>query len=234
MNTDRRCCMDAIFSSKLYRASRRKNKIRSAISNPINMELVTQLRSYLDEDELRPDPEINPDAQSEVDVPEDSGLENTSQNSNTSSTPHGSGGFHPSSSDSDSLSDEFVEDKLDTVPDDEGNDVPPAEPSDDSTADSVDEAVDINNPHQAPEAVFGEIPDDSEILFKLTTSCEGCEGVRRVSSKGNELWVYYNDDTNLNTVMECTITSVCDMCKDCEFNRLARTDNAVVFQRSDG
>ena len=42
--------MKAIYSCKLYKASKRKDKIRAAIADPLNTELVTQLRSYLDDD----------------------------------------------------------------------------------------------------------------------------------------------------------------------------------------
>ena len=40
--------LEAIYSSKMYRSSRHKDKIKSAIDNPINSELVKQLSSYLD------------------------------------------------------------------------------------------------------------------------------------------------------------------------------------------
>lgn len=43
----------AIFSSKLYQASSRKNKIKAALENPINAELVKQLGEYID-DEYKP------------------------------------------------------------------------------------------------------------------------------------------------------------------------------------
>ena len=40
--------MYAIYSCKLYKNSTRKDKIKAAISNPLNAELVSQLKSYLD------------------------------------------------------------------------------------------------------------------------------------------------------------------------------------------
>ena len=43
--------MNAILSSKLYKISSRKDKIASAMKNPINVELVKQLDSYIDQPE---------------------------------------------------------------------------------------------------------------------------------------------------------------------------------------
>ena len=40
--------MQAIFASKLYRTSPRKDRIHAALSDPMNKELVQQLHSYLD------------------------------------------------------------------------------------------------------------------------------------------------------------------------------------------
>ena len=55
-------------------------------------------------------------------------------------------------------------------------------------------------------------------------------GVNRVQIKNDELWIYYNDDINLNNVMANVIglLSISGY-KYFEFNRLARTDNAIVF-----
>lgn len=43
-------CKAMIFSSKLYQASTRKEKIKSALENPINAELVKQLDEYIGEE----------------------------------------------------------------------------------------------------------------------------------------------------------------------------------------
>lgn len=56
------------------------------------------------------------------------------------------------------------------------------------------------------------------------------QGVMRVSIKNDEMWVYYNDDINLNNVM----SPVIELLNAANyhyliFNRLARTDNAIVF-----
>jgi hypothetical protein len=55
-------------------------------------------------------------------------------------------------------------------------------------------------------------------------------GVNRVQIKNDELWIYYNDDINLNNVM-ANVIGVLNTANYSyfEFNRLARTDNAIVF-----
>ena len=47
--------MKAIYASKLYKTSTRKNKIHAAIQNPVNAELVSQLAKYLDEEYQSPE-----------------------------------------------------------------------------------------------------------------------------------------------------------------------------------
>ena len=47
--------MQAILASKLYKCSKRKDKIHSALEDPVNLELVEQLKEYLDPEYLQPD-----------------------------------------------------------------------------------------------------------------------------------------------------------------------------------
>ena len=48
--------------------------------------------------------------------------------------------------------------------------------------------------------------------------------------KKHELWIYYNDNTNLNNVMQSVIDVVNALAlKLLSFSRLARSDNAMVF-----
>lgn len=56
-------------------------------------------------------------------------------------------------------------------------------------------------------------------------------GVNRVRTKGeNEVWVYYNDSVNLNDVMVPVIEQMNRPGYTyLEFNRLARSENAIVF-----
>lgn len=55
-------------------------------------------------------------------------------------------------------------------------------------------------------------------------------GVTRVAVKDDEVWCYYNDSVNLNEVMVEAIDLVSKAGYSyLEFNRLARSDNAIVF-----
>jgi hypothetical protein len=60
-------------------------------------------------------------------------------------------------------------------------------------------------------------------------------GVSRVAvkEKEQEIWIYYNDNVNLNNIMVEVIEFVKNAGYDVlEFNRLARSDNAIVFSIS--
>jgi len=209
--------MKAIYASKLFRASTRKEKIRAALSDPINVELVKQLRSYLDKDELASlDSEPENDVE-DVNVADTGNVEETSESDSDevsrSSSPGGSPHHH--------LSKMMKDDDLGTVDEGFSDLEEPSDTSDTSDDESVEEAVDINNP----------VTDEnvSDTIQATLNSNPDTEGVRRVNDKGSEFWIYYNDDVNLNDVMECVI-SECEK-HDLDFNRFARTENAIVFTR---
>lgn len=59
-------------------------------------------------------------------------------------------------------------------------------------------------------------------------------GVSRVAIKCGEFWAYYDDSVNLNSIMSAVIEKVDSLTNvGLEFNRLARSANAVVFQLPD-
>lgn len=70
---------------------------------------------------------------------------------------------------------------------------------------------------------------DPKSIQDSLDSSNDTSGVSRVVLKDNELWIHYNDKINLNNVMESVIYSMSEMYPDMEFNRLARTENAIVF-----
>lgn len=220
--------MKAIYSCKLYKTHPRKDKIKAAISNPINAELVSQLRSYLDDEYQhladRPETDISDDLkEDENNLSSDSGA---SESSNSLGPRPTSGSLSAKfdallgdegeegvddSMDSDSASD------ADSDLGDMDEDVDPIEDLEDigeSTSISADTGVDLTS---EVKAVLGKYPDLSKF--------------NRVLEKNNELWIYYNDDVNLNNIMGSVIEQLMDDNLDqLEFNRLARSDNAIVFQ----
>ncbi len=220
--------MKAIYSCKLYKTHPRKDKIKAAISNPINAELVSQLRSYLDDEYQhladRPETDISDDLKEDEDnLSSDSGA---SESSNSLGPRPTSGSLSAKfdallgdegeegvddSMDSDSVSD------ADSDLEDMDEDVDPIEDLEDigeSTSISADTNMDLTS---EVKEVLGKYPDLSRF--------------NRVLEKNNELWIYYNDDVNLNNIMGSVIEHLMDDNLDqLEFNRLARSDNAIVFQ----
>ena len=71
---------------------------------------------------------------------------------------------------------------------------------------------------------------DLTSLKATLNSREETTGVTRIAEKENEIWIYYNDDTNLNEIMTDVIEYLMNNgYESFEFNRLARSDNAIVF-----
>lgn len=216
--------LEAIYSSKMFLASKNKDKVTTAINDPLNGELVQQLRSYLDDDFL----EESKVHRAEQQVEEEPAMEETSDNagpgngdekeSPSGSRPHGgSGASHSTLNDMNNLSDAGVPDANDEMTFDDMVD-----DSDSSDSEEVEESVTVSK-----KRVNGSTTPD---LVSILNSSDLTKGVRRInSSSDSELWIYYNDDVNLNNVMENVISSVSTCCPNVEFSRLARTYNAVVF-----
>lgn len=220
--------LQRIYSSKLYLTSNRKDKIHAAIQDPINIELVQQLEEYLSdeakaelkqaESQIKPEPKEDSDGQ--VIQPD---------TSDTSS----SGGGGPSHS-------AFTGDILSDFGDDEFSDEGSAEGS--SSEAPVEEA-----PVEETTSVKGktikatsviwtsieDISNECETIKGTLNAREDTKGVSRIEVKGSdatELWIYYNDDSNLNDKM-IEVISVLNSTgyTYLKFNRLARSNNAIVF-----
>lgn len=201
----------------MYKSSTRKDKINSALKDPLNQELVMQLTSYLD-DEYKT-------KNTNSDEPEDT--EETEKNPSQvvkhhkpadSATPFS---LSPSLNLDDSLDDlkneeESAENASNGV--EEVTDEIAEEPSE-STED-VESSTDINDV---------DILSEDSIKENLNLSSE-CKGVSRVAIKNNELWIYYSDSVNLNSVMDSVISKLESENNNLlQFSRLARSENAMVF-----
>lgn len=224
--------MKAIYSCKLYKTHPRKDKIKAAISNPINTELVSQLRSYLDDEYQpladRPEPDVADDLREDAD--------DLSSDVNDGGS-SGSLGPRPTSG---SLSAKF-----DALLGDEGasDDFTDSDMGDlDSDADDVDDTdLDTEDETAGELEEIGEstsISTSTDVNLTDAVKSSLCQypelsKFNRVLEKNNELWIYYNDDVNLNNIMGLVIEQLVDDHLDqLEFNRLARSDNAIVFQVS--
>ena len=106
-------------------------------------------------------------------------------------------------------------------------------PSDDVSVDTKTEAAtDIDSGVEDSGIEDNGIQDTKSISDSVKTALNDNEdtvGVSRTAVKDDELWVYYEDSINLNKVMANVIETLNASNYGLEFNRLARSDNAIVF-----
>lgn len=207
--------MEAIFSAKLFRTSPRQAAIKAALEDPINQELVLQLRKYLDEDAVQKLAEQQAEpAEPQVIQPTENTSEGEKQVVQVSSI---------------SQTSESSED----VVDEDVTDEPTAdEDSDDVTSSFAANMVNVTAAEEVTsiEANPFVVPSLDTIQGQLNAVEDTC-GVIRTKQVGDELWIYFNDKKNLNNLMESVIDRLgAAGFYQLEFNRLARTDNAIVFQ----
>ena len=207
-----------IYSSKLYKASSRKDKIRANINNPINVELVQQIADYVDVNEPEQlDTKVNKPSESVV-----KRSDHPAPNRGADKINH--------SSESDVSPSDDIEPMPGLITDDETvSDKPqPAQPEDES-AEEINESEKLTDDTvQGVEGICSSI-DINQIKDELNDS-PLTEGVIRVANKAREIWVYFNDNTNLNDIMVNVIDSIFSRYgAQLEFNRLARSENAMVF-----
>ena len=219
--------LQRIYSSKLYLTSSRKDKIHAAMQDPINAELVQQLSDYLDDTaQAELDQAI---AQEEAEEQATDNADNTSvAPASSGSTPAPSGGSH--SAFSGDVFKDFGGDDLggEDIPMDEGAEEPapeaPVEESTKTPGKSITAATAIIW------TTLDDVVNDCETIKGTLNVREETNGVSRLQVKDNELWIFYNDDANLNDkmveVIEVLNASGYTYLK---FNRLARSNNAIVF-----
>lgn len=239
-----------ILNSKLYKGSKRKESILSAMS-AINTPLAVQLKSYLSEeskrevDQAKFDQEVKDEEIQDLaedianeesgEVP--SGESSSSFGGGHSSSPmsftpsHGGGGSHMSSGD---LADSSEPDLGDT-PD---LDIDTSEPESEHAAEDVEESTTSNLENQKPVVsnTFVSInhvaQDVSEIPGLLNLKDE-TKGVINATIKGgpdSTVWIYYDNDVDISKILDKVISTLnLSGYFYLDFNRIARDQNAVVF-----
>ena len=210
--------MKIIYSSKLYKASSRKDKIRANINNPINVELVQQIADYVDANEPKQlDTKVNEPSESVV-----KRSDHLAPNRGADKINH--------SSESDVSPSDDIEPMPGLIADDKtiSDEPQPAQPEDES-AEEINQSEKLTDDTvQGAEGICSSI-DINRIKDELNDS-PLTEGVIRVANKAREIWVYFNDNTNLNDIMVNVIDSIFSRYgAQLEFNRLARSENAMVF-----
>ena len=208
-------------------------RIHATIQDPVNVDLVKQLGQYLD-----------PEFQTESNLTGKSAQELASDQSeptDESARSESSGGGKPSShsagsSSSGSLFDRFNDLTESGLSEDVeiGSEDSETSDSDTGTEDMVDDAVE--EPSESAEAsttiassgVFACV--NPEQLIGTLNVKEDTNGASRIKVADDEVWIYYNDKINLNNIMESVISTLSQSgFSSLEFNRLARSDNAIVF-----
>jgi hypothetical protein len=104
--------------------------------------------------------------------------------------------------------------------------------SDDGVDTTTEAATEIDNGVVANSIDDDGIQDTKSLTDSVKTTLNNnaeTKGVSRASIKDDELWVYYEDSINLNKVMANAIETLNSLDYELEFNRLARSDNAIVF-----
>lgn len=197
-----------IFASKMYRSSSRKDKIRSAINNPINKELLIQLASYIkdkDEDEPLDTSEENIKDNTSVELEEI----NTCDTSTSYEADMTGGNVTAATSTANIAAKPEILDTSAVTADLGANE------SEFNSNTSIDRTVTFVSP--------------SEVAGILNAN-EDTAGVERAKIKDSELWIYYNDKLNLNNLMTSAIKLLdASSHYQLSFNRLARSENAIVF-----
>lgn len=228
--------IEPIFSSKLFAVSSRKAEIRAAASNPINQNLMQQLSTALDksyqkaeylldeEDQEKLRQEQTESVETKVDETEESEV---TEETGAEPKEHSAPPAKPSN-----LHSKFKAAEK-NMSETESSEKPEDVPSDDASVDTKTEAAtDIDTGIDDSDMDDNGIQDTKSIADSVKATLndnEDTTGVSRTAIKDDELWVYYEDSINLNKVMASAIETLNNLDYGLEFNRLARSDNAIVF-----
>ena len=227
--------IESIFSSKLFAVSNRKDAIRAAASNPINQNLMQQLSTALDKPYQKVEYLLDEDDQAKLKQSQTEGTEpevdesaKTEETEETSTESEGSSAPPRKPS---NLHGKFKEAEKDMT-EGEQSSTPEDTSSDDGVDTTTEAATEIDNGVVANSIDDDGIQDTKSLTDSIKTALNDnaeTKGVSRASIKDDELWVYYEDSINLNKVMANAIETLNSLDYELEFNRLARSDNAIVF-----
>jgi len=237
--------MSSIFACKMFKACKHPERIIAAVQNPINQQLVTQIKQYLGPDALTLLQEAEAKKLAEAEAKAQAAAPQEGVPAGPSHSSPSAGGF--SGGGMPSMLDEPLAEKYED--DFEGEENPDANTA--AFSEAVDDALGEPDEAQAStdsekQMITGEETVDDAAGVELSDELkkENLEtipkrelnndartaGVDRVQLKGDELWVYYNDDTNLNKVMSDAVDLLAAKgFTELTFNRLARSNNAIVF-----
>ena len=233
--------LESIYASKIYKASKRKDQIRAAFDNPVNKELVGQLADALDEEYQKPD--LVSKKSKQMDKPDEvdemksekseKDTESEEKDFKPKSSPKSSPKPHPTL-DKPDISDKKDEGPKDEKPSTDKSSAPEPKSDAPSPSSDVSESTSVEGKRIVASKVrekFVDMKEVSDEIKGMLNFKDSTCGVSRILVKDNELWIYYNDDVNLNNIMDGVIELLnAASYTYLEFNRLARSDNAMVFQ----
>lgn len=214
--------MNAILSCKLFRCSDHQDRILTALSDPINQELVVQLNKYLsDSDNDVADPEVNvPATTPDIYKKSSDSKPDRSESDRRDATP-------PDPHRLSKMLEEVPKEDLSPGSDPNGNTSKSEDVAD--TADAVDSVDGVTSIESTVDNSSADITDG---VSDCIQSGQHSNDIRSVRFKDSEIWVYCKDTVNLNHIMDDIIDDVRRVYGDqLEFSRLARTENAIVFTR---
>lgn len=205
----------------MYKNSKNKSNILASMHSPINKELVEQLKAYIDI------PEVEDNQVSEKVVLKDISIKSEDSDS-----------FNESTTDDGDL------DQTKTMIEPENTDEPVEDVEDSKEVESapVAQSSDVKGTPVVAQTVlyptnkcvaYTSIDDVVHELKGALNLQDSTAGVLRVQVKKDELWIYYDDSINLNSIMNPVLEYLNSASYNyLEFNRLARSDNAIVFEIS--
>lgn len=237
--------MNWILSSKLFQASDNQDKILAAASNPINKELVQQLTSYIDVDDL---PDLQDDDKSSksdsLDKSQNSDVKDVGHEDSKPDeiSKHSSASTHhaPSSNNkSDSTEDTNSQPEDEVEPTDNDSSSSKSQESNSNDADNQEdtnsstkvEASTVANTYVTVETVAQAVEELPGAL-NLVDDTKGViyAELKTTNNSRNELWVYYEPEMDLNKVLSPVIKYLYTAgYYYLEFNRISRDENAFVF-----
>lgn len=238
--------LDVIKASKLYKTSSRKRRIDVMASSVIGNAGLAVQKAYQVDDIPSGDSDDtenvvrDSNVYKKSDKTEGSAKESDVNDAHSDGEGEGSKDHKRASSDAmktrtpgngqDDLgsgTDGAVEDKGDGSADDKSSGASVTIPSEPTPSDTVESASGMSLPRTD---VTDNLNLEVDDIMGILNANGDTSGVIRTRRKDDELWVYYSDDVNLNDVMVPAIEMMNRPGYTyLEFNRLARSDNAVVF-----
>lgn len=235
--------MIVIKSSRFYRASKNKSRILAAYQNPINRELIQQVEDAVtcvydvDDDDSESAESIALDDRVLDDDGESAISDETELESAVPEVGH---------------SDEYADDESDV--DDDVSADNDLSSDDESSVNGSDSAIKSYCSIESSRSLDTNCLVDQSISFidddvcsnttqermvdldaivNLLNNDASTSGVRDIYRDETGVWIYYTDETNLNSVMDNVISSIRSIYPSLQFNRLARMHNAIVFTSKD-